>query len=221
MATQEREDNTCQQCGAVVAQDLRYCLQCYAPVAGAARAHVKLAGQITTTHRADPTIVFSPEKHEEIIRRKRSHKRLIITSAAAVAIVAASTITFSLLARHRQQVARAMAREEAAWRDLNTLTDALERFKGDVNRYPTNEEGLMSLTRRPAAFPPDDAEHMFYWYGPYIDHVPEVDPWGNDYVYRSEDGGGSFELYSSGPNAETGSDSRFRVTSRRTTASEH
>jgi len=220
MATQERAGITCAQCGAKLSSELRYCLHCYAPVAGAARAHVELAGQIKTTHRVDPMLVFSQEKHDEIIQRSRSRKRLIVSTATAVVIVAASAISFSLVARHRQQVAKAFAREEAAWRDLNTLAESLERFKGDVNRYPTNEEGLAGLTRRPAAFPPDSAEHTFYWFGPYIEHVPEVDPWGNDYVYRTEDAGRSFELYSSGPGGETGSDGRFRVTSIRDAVSD-
>jgi type II secretion system protein G len=165
-------------------------------------------------------LVFSQEKHDEIIQRARSRKRMIISTATAIAIVVTSAISFSLVARHRQQVAKAFAREEAAWRDLNTLAESLERFKGDVNRYPTNEEGLAGLSRRPAAFPPDGAEHSFYWFGPYIEHLPEVDPWGNDYVYQTEDAGRSFELYSSGPGGETGPDSRFRVTSIRDTLSD-
>lgn len=215
MATQEQHHRTCGQCGARVAPDLRYCVHCYAPVAGAvgARAHVELAGQITTTHRMDPTLVFSPERHEEIARRSRSRKRIMIVSAGVVIAAVALSITLNLLASHRQRVAKMMAREEAAWRDLNALAEALDRFKGDVTRYPTKEEGLRSLARRPAAFPADSAEHAAYWFGPYMENIPEVDPWGNDYIYTTTDGGGSFELFSYGPGGETGSDSRFRVAS--------
>ena len=104
-----------------------------------------------------------------------------------------------------------MAREQAAQRDLNAIAEALERFKDDVQRYPTNEEGLACLIRKPAALRQNVAENQSAWFGPYIDHVPEVDPWGNDYVYRTEDGGRSFELFSAGPGGETGYDSRFRV----------
>jgi hypothetical protein len=46
-----------------------------------------------------------------------------------------------------------------------------------------------------------------------MESVPEVDPWGNDYVYHTGDNGRSFELFSTGPGGETGSDSRFRVAS--------
>jgi len=216
MVTQEKHDRTCGQCGARVGPDLRYCVHCYAPIAGAvgARAHVELASQITTTHRLDPTLVFSPEKHEEIARRSRGRKRIAIVSGAIVIVAIALSIILSLLASHRQRLARTMAREEAAWRDLNALAEALDRFKSDVSRYPTKEEGLRSLARRPAAFPADSAEHAAYWFGPYMENIPEVDPWGNDYIYSTTDGGNSFELSSYGPGGETGSDSRFRVVSR-------
>lgn len=106
-----------------------------------------------------------------------------------------------------------MAREQAAHRELSEFAGALERFKSDVQRYPTNEEGLRCLSRKPAAFEVAGEGPSSYWFGPYLESVPEVDPWGNDYVYHTVDGGGSFELYSPGPGGETGSDSRFRVTS--------
>jgi general secretion pathway protein G len=106
-----------------------------------------------------------------------------------------------------------MAREQAAHRELNALAEALARFRSDVERYPTNEEGLRCLARKPAAFEAAGAGRSSYWFGPYLENVPEVDPWGNDYVYHTADGGRSFELYSSGPGGETGSDSQFRVAS--------
>ena len=105
-----------------------------------------------------------------------------------------------------------MAREDAARRELNVLAEALNRFKADVERYPTNEEGLRCLTRKPAAFMVE-GDRASSWYGPYIEHLPEVDPWGNDYVYRTEDGGRSFELFSTGPGGEESADNRFRVVS--------
>jgi general secretion pathway protein G len=212
MATLEQDAHICQECGAKVSPDRRYCVHCYSPVGrSAARAHVELTRETATTHRPDPTLVFSPEKHEEIARRARSRKRIIITAIAALAIVGAGSIVLNTVNRNRRETQRTMAREEAAHRDLNTLAEALERFKDDVRRYPTNEEGLACLTRKPAALRQDVAENQSAWFGPYMDHVPEVDPWGNDYVYRTADGGQNFELFSPGPGGETGSDSRFRV----------
>jgi len=180
---------------------------------------VELAGQVASTHRTDPTLVFSEEKHREIVRRARSRKRLIISGIALLLSVVAISITLNLMAARRERIAKAMAREEAAWRDLKMLSSALERFRGDVSRYPTNEEGLLGLSRRPAAFPADSVDHLVYWFGPYIENIPEVDPWGNDYIYATSDGGANFELFSYGPGGETGSDSRFRVASNTSTVS--
>ena len=222
MATHKEDLKTCQECGARLAPDLRYCVHCYSPVgATSTRAHVELAGEITTTRRADPTLVFSPERHEAIKRRTRSRKRLIFAAGMAVLLIVAGAFSLKVLNRHWRDAERIMARERAAQREIGTMADALERYRTDVLRYPTNGEGLRSLARRPAVIRQDDAGHMTYWYGPYLETVPEVDPWGNDYIYKTPDDGRSFELFSYGPGGETGSDSRFRVVSPNPTATDN
>lgn len=215
MSSQEAEP-ICGQCGAKLAADLRYCLQCYFPVGGAdaARPHAELARRTETTHRPDPTIVFSPEKHEEIVRRARTRNRAIISGAIALVVVVAGLVALDAFNRRQRAIKKAIAREQAALRELNLMADALERFRSDVGRYPTNEEGLRCLERRPAAFATTNDRQSSNWFGPYIDNLPEVDPWGEDYIYDTTDGGRSFELLSEGPGHETGSDRRFRVTSK-------
>lgn len=214
MATFKEDLKLCRECGARLAPDLRYCVHCYSPVgASSTRAHVKLAGEITTTHRADPTMVFSPERHEAIARRARSRKRLIFAASMALLVIIVGSISLKVVNRHLREAERVAARERAAQREITTMADALERFRADVLRYPTSEEGLRSLGRRPAVINDGASGRMTYWYGPYLDNVPEVDPWGNDYVYKASDGGRGFELFSYGPGGETGSESHFRVAS--------
>lgn len=221
MATEKSDLKSCQECGARLAPDLRYCMHCYAPVGTAStRAHVKLAGEITTTRRADPTMVFSPERHEAIARRTRSRKRLIAATSIAGVLIIAGSVGLKMFNRHRRETERIMARETSARREITTMADALERFHSDVLRYPTNEEGLRSLARRPAVISEPKSNRLTYWYGPYLETVPEVDPWGNDYVYKSSDDGRSFELFSYGPGGETGSEGLFRVTSQNPTATD-
>jgi general secretion pathway protein G len=157
-------------------------------------------------------MVFSPERHEAIARRTRSRKRLIIAASMALLVFIAGSISLKVLNRRWRDAERVMARERAAQREISTLADALERFRADVLRYPKNEEGLRSLARQPAVIN-EGSGRLTYWYGPYLDTVPEVDPWGNDYIYKTSDDGRSFELFSYGPGGETGSDSRFRVAS--------
>jgi general secretion pathway protein G len=100
-----------------------------------------------------------------------------------------------------------------AERELGLMADALEKFRIDIGRYPTNQEGIRSLTVKPAGFKLESGPQPKYWLGPYLEGSYEVDPWGNDYVYQASDGGQSFELFSSGPEGGTGSGSRFYVTS--------
>lgn len=222
MATQKEDLKLCRQCGARLAPDRRYCVHCYSPAgATSTRAHVELAGEITTTHRADPTRVFSPERHEAIARRTRSRKRLIFAGSIVVLVIVAGSVGLKVINRHRREVERVVARERAAQREIGTIADALERFQADMQRYPTNDEGLKSLGRRPAVIREGDSGRLTYWYGPYLDNVPEVDPWGNDYNYKASDDGHSFELFSFGPGGETGSDSRFRVASSNPTAADN
>jgi general secretion pathway protein G len=215
MVTQESSKQTCAGCGAKLAASLRYCLYCYRPLSNGnkARAHIESAGAVNTTRRVDPTIVFSPEEHEAIERRKRRRKLLFITWAITFLLVAACSVAWYLLSRGRHQAERAAARERMAEREISLMAAALERFRTDVGRYPTNQEGIRSLTYKPAGFKLEGGAQPKYWLGPYIDGIYEVDPWGNDYVYQTGDGGLSFELFSPGPEGVTGSGSRFYVTS--------
>lgn len=215
MATQGSSKQTCPGCGAKLAASLRYCLYCYRPLSNEnkARAHIESASAVNTTRRVDPTIVFLPEEHEAIERRKHRRKRLFIIGAVAFLTVVACSVVLHLLNRNRRETERAMAREHMAEREIGLMADALERFRTDVGRYPTNQEGIRSLTYKPAGFKLEGGAQPRYWLGPYLEGIYEVDPWGNDYVYQTGDGGRSFELFSSGPEDATGSGSRFYVTS--------
>jgi general secretion pathway protein G len=164
---------------------------------------------IDTTHRDDPTKVFLPEEHEAIIRRRRRRKRLLITGAVVFVLAVAASVTFYYLNRHWRESEKAMARENMVRRELRLLSDALERFRMDIGRYPTTEEGIGSLTRKPSIKEVSGGQ----WFGPYLDGVYEVDPWGNDYIYEATDAGQGFTLLSYGPGGETGSGSPFQVTS--------
>jgi uncharacterized protein YceK len=63
------------------------------------------------------------------------------------------------------------------WRDLSSLTTALELHRAYQGRYPAS---LTALYRQPGAGEPEK------WDGIYlIGHGPPLDPWGRPYVYRS------------------------------------
>jgi len=63
---------------------------------------------------------------------------------------------------------------------LSSLTSAVESFRLNVGRYPSKEEGLAALLKKP-----DGAEG---WSGPYLDKkiVPQ-DGWKREFIYTPDD----------------------------------
>jgi general secretion pathway protein G len=111
----------------------------------------------------------------------------------------AGGVVWTLVSRENEKQQQAMARDSMARRELTLLAEALERFNADLGRYPTSEEGISLLHRRPAS------KVLAQWAGPYVDGIYEVDPWGSDYVYRPTPDARQFELFTYGPaGAEAG-----------------
>jgi general secretion pathway protein G len=82
---------------------------------------------------------------------------------------------------------------------LAMLKSALDFYRLDTGTYPTTEEGLAALVRKPETGSPR-------WQGPYLDGPVPKDPWGNPYVYRypGERNPESFDLYSLGADGREG-----------------
>jgi len=59
------------------------------------------------------------------------------------------------------------------------LATALDLYELDNGLYPSTEQGLLALRKRPSS-PPSPPN----WKGPYIKKTPK-DPWGNPYNYMS------------------------------------
>jgi general secretion pathway protein G len=92
----------------------------------------------------------------------------------------------------------ARARTQSAGIQINNLASALDLFRLDVGRYPTEEEGLAGLLKAP--------DGVRNWYGPYV-KKPEMlnDPWGRPYKYRNPGEHRDYDLYTFGAdNAEGG-----------------
>src|SRR2546423_9139386 len=102
MAAESPDKRQCAGCGATLAANLRYCVNCYRPVAGAmpSRAHVETARRVETTHRPDPTTVFLPEVHEALVRRARRRKRALIVFATVI-LFAAGAVAIWLVLTHQ------------------------------------------------------------------------------------------------------------------------
>lgn len=74
---------------------------------------------------------------------------------------------------------------------LDALDKALQAFRIDMGRYPSDAEGLRALVEPVAGEP--------RWRGPYLKGAVPPDPWGMPYVYRSAPRAGKdFDLSSFG-----------------------
>jgi len=96
------------------------------------------------------------------------------------------------------------AKVKAARASFATLENALERFKLDMGRYPTEEEGLMALL-----VPPEDDDGS--WGPKYLKKERFLqDGWGNDYVYVVPGPDGEpFEIFSYGADGAEGGEEKF------------
>ncbi len=77
---------------------------------------------------------------------------------------------------------------------------ALETFRLDVGRLPTQAEGLLVLNQAPT-----EERAKARWRGPYLDQEVPQDPWGNPYLYSLPGANGQpFALYSLGADGKRG-----------------
>jgi general secretion pathway protein G len=93
------------------------------------------------------------------------------------------------------------ARATAARTDVGNLMQALKLYKLDNQRYPTSEQGLEALVRKPTTgtVPPN-------WRA-YLEKLPK-DPWGFPYQYLSPGIKGEIDVYSLGADGQAGGEGK-------------
>ena len=88
------------------------------------------------------------------------------------------------------------AKSKTASVQIADLDKSLELFKLDVGRYPTTEEGLDALVKRPGS--------VNGWTGPYLKGGVPTDPWGKPYKYANPGPNGGIEILSLGADGAAG-----------------
>jgi len=89
------------------------------------------------------------------------------------------------------------AKVTAARTDVNNLVQALKLYKLDNQRYPSTEQGLQALVRKPTVgtIPPN--------WKPYLDKLPN-DPWGQPYQFLNPGVKGEIDVFSFGADGKPG-----------------
>ena len=91
------------------------------------------------------------------------------------------------------------ARVIAARQDIAAISQALKLYRLDNIRYPSTEQGLQALVKKPAIEPlPSN------WKGSgYLERLPQ-DPWGHPYLYLQPGRQGEIDVYSLGADGQPG-----------------
>jgi len=127
------------------------------------------------------------------MNRRRTQAGITLIELLVVMVIIAlfATIVGTRVGRNVDK-----AKQVAATSQISEYESALDQFKLDVGRYPTNEEGLQVLRTRPA-----NAQN---WDGPYLKKELASDPWGKPYIYRFPGMHGDFDLLSLGADGQEG-----------------
>ncbi len=93
------------------------------------------------------------------------------------------------------------ARVTAARTDVHNLKQALKLYRLDNQRYPSAEQGLDALVRKPSVgtIPPN--------WRPYLDKLP-ADPWGRPYQYVNPGVKDDIDVFSFGADGTAGGEGK-------------
>lgn len=126
-------------------------------------------------------------------RRERGFTLLEIMIVIVILGVLASLMLPSLMGNKDK------ADRQKTISDIITLENALEMYKLDNNIYPSSEQGLKALVKKPDIAPiPKN-----YRSDGYVRRLPK-DPWGNNYQIKSPGEHSSVDIYSFGPSGVEG-----------------
>jgi general secretion pathway protein G len=79
---------------------------------------------------------------------------------------------------------------------MDAIEKALEQYRLDTGHFPTQEQGLQAIVKKPANEP--------RWDGPYLKKDLPTDPWGRPFTYKIPGERGEFDLGSLGKDGAPG-----------------
>ncbi len=88
------------------------------------------------------------------------------------------------------------ARVKSAKASIGGIGTALAAFEVQAGRFPTTQEGITALLKKPGDLTDDE------WDGPYLKEFPK-DPWGQEFIYASPGTiNADYDLISKGPDKQ-------------------
>ena len=133
-------------------------------------------------------------------RRRRAFTLIELLIVIAILLAIGGLVVVNLIPRGEQ------AKADLQRVQFDQVDSAMKQFRLDLNRYPTEEEGLEVLWRSDNL---EDEEDQQRWRGPYLETPLLEDIWGGEITYRNpseELGEGYYDIVSFGPDGEEGSE---------------
>ncbi len=96
--------------------------------------------------------------------------------------------------RYFAQIGKAEVKVARA--QMDALEKSLEQYRLDTGHFPTQEQGLAAIVKKPSNEP--------RWEGPYLKKELPMDPWGRPYIYKIPGSKGDFEITSLGKDGVPG-----------------
>jgi len=100
---------------------------------------------------------------------------LVEIMLVVIIIAALAVMVVPRLSGRSEQAKKAIAQADISAH----IPTGLKLYELDNGNFPTTSQGLDALTKEPTGSPVPKN-----WNGPYLEKKP-IDPWGNEYVYRS------------------------------------
>lgn len=124
------------------------------------------------------------------LRRRTQHGFTLLEIMVVIVIlgILASLVVPSLMGNKDK------ADRQKAVSDIVALESALDMYRLDNQRYPSTEQGLPALVKKPVIQP----EPKNYPQDGYIRRLPQ-DPWGADYQLLNPGKHGKLDIFSLGP----------------------
>ncbi len=123
---------------------------------------------------------------------------------AGLSIAGAVVVAASLLWWH--EAVASIPAKTAALKQVTMVRGALDRFKEDCGRFPSQEESLTALVENP---------RIQGWHGPYAKSRDLIDPWGRSLLFQPSQyqyqGNDTVDVWSVGPDGQNGTDDDIHV----------
>jgi len=88
------------------------------------------------------------------------------------------------------------SKQKAAKAQISMFEGAIDTYRLDIGKFPTNEQGFQALRVQP--------EGLEKWDGPYLPKEIPLDPWGKSYIYKYPGEHGDYDIISYGADGNPG-----------------